>query len=308
MIPVRSDAAASASLGDRPAASPTCIAPSSSHAMSSATTTGAAITQRVPAWSHTRVMPIASSPHRTDEPYRRALIGVYARLVASADERLGEGVVPARTHRGDARPYASAAEFGADLGVLVESLAQHHGASLTSQRLSPLARAAEVFGFHLASIDLRQSSDIHEAVVAELAEHSGVEQALRPQQQANLCRPDECQGFDVDTIEVEGHKLVAAHVERSASPVAAQGAFFWRTGDRLRPLSAAEIRRRVTAGRTLEGALAELSNIAATQTRTIESLTAKFDRANSWTRKLGLAGVGAVAGAAAMHLFNVLVA
>ncbi|KDR44438.1 phosphoenolpyruvate carboxylase [Caballeronia glathei] len=116
-----------------------------------------------------------TSPHRTDEPYRRALIGVYARLVASADERLGEGVVPARTHRGDARPYASAAEFGADLGVLVESLAQHHGASLTSQRLSPLARAAEVFGFHLASIDLRQSSDIHEAVVAELLACAGVE-------------------------------------------------------------------------------------------------------------------------------------
>jgi predicted HTH transcriptional regulator len=113
---------------------------------------------------------------------------------------------------------------------------------------------------------------------------------------------------DVDTIEVGGHKLVAVHIERSTSPIAAQGAFFWRTGDRLRPLSAAEIRRRVTAGRTLEGALAELSNIAATQTRTIESLTAKFDRANSWTRKLGLAGVGAVAGAAAMHLFNVLVA
>jgi len=113
---------------------------------------------------------------------------------------------------------------------------------------------------------------------------------------------------DVDTIEVEGHKLVAAHVERSASPVAAQGAFFWRTGDRLKPLTAAEIRSRVTAGRTLESALAELSNIAATQTRTIEWLTGKFDKANSWARKLGLAGVGAVAGATAKHLFNVLVA
>ena len=52
------------------------------------------------------------SPHRIDEPYRRALIGVYARLVASADERLGSGVVPARS-RHPAKPYASAAEFAA---------------------------------------------------------------------------------------------------------------------------------------------------------------------------------------------------
>lgn len=36
-------------------------------------------------------------------------------------------------------------------------------------------RAAEVFGFHLASIDLRQSSDVHEAVVAELFARAGVE-------------------------------------------------------------------------------------------------------------------------------------
>jgi phosphoenolpyruvate carboxylase len=116
-----------------------------------------------------------ASPHRIDEPYRRALIGVYARLVASADARLGAGVVTARAKSGDARPYASAAEFAADLNVLVDSLAQHHGATLTTQRLAPLARAAEVFGFHLASIDLRQSSDIHEAVIAELLARAGVE-------------------------------------------------------------------------------------------------------------------------------------
>ena len=115
-----------------------------------------------------------SSPHRIDEPYRRALIGVYARLVASADQRLGNGVVPARS-RHPAKPYASAAEFGADLNVLIESLAAHHGEYLSTPRLSPLARAAEVFGFHLASIDLRQSSDIHEAVIAELLARAAVQ-------------------------------------------------------------------------------------------------------------------------------------
>ncbi|KAG8152226.1 phosphoenolpyruvate carboxylase [Burkholderia catarinensis] len=120
------------------------------------------------------------SPHRVDEPYRRALIGIYTRLAASARVRLGEGTVPVRSAgRGAAPvraiPYADSEAFVADLKVLTASLDEHHGTSLASPRLAPLVRAAEVFGFHLASIDLRQSSDIHEAVVAELFARAGVE-------------------------------------------------------------------------------------------------------------------------------------
>jgi phosphoenolpyruvate carboxylase len=120
------------------------------------------------------------SPHRVDEPYRRALIGIYTRLAASARVRLGEGVVSVRrAGRGAApvraQPYADAAEFSRDLHVLMDSLAEHHGGSLATPRLAPLLRAVEVFGFHLASIDLRQSSDIHEAVIAELLARAGVE-------------------------------------------------------------------------------------------------------------------------------------
>nr|WP_186119338.1 phosphoenolpyruvate carboxylase [Burkholderia gladioli] len=120
------------------------------------------------------------SPHRVDEPYRRALIGIYTRIAASARVRLGEGVVAVRSAgRGAppvrATPYADSEAFARDLRVLQESLVAHHGASLTTPRLAPLVRAAEVFGFHLASIDLRQSSDIHEAVIAELFARAGVE-------------------------------------------------------------------------------------------------------------------------------------
>ncbi|WP_116136056.1 phosphoenolpyruvate carboxylase [Trinickia diaoshuihuensis] len=116
------------------------------------------------------------SPHRVDEPYRRALIGVYARLAATARALLGEGTVHTRSgvHR-DCEPYADAQAFARDLSVLVDSLAAHHGSSLAAPRLAPLARAAQVFGFHLASIDLRQSSDVHEAVIAELLARAGVE-------------------------------------------------------------------------------------------------------------------------------------
>ncbi|MEX3592367.1 MAG: phosphoenolpyruvate carboxylase [Burkholderia sp.] len=120
------------------------------------------------------------SPHRVDEPYRRALIGIYTRIAASARVRLGEGVVAVRSAgRGAppvrATPYANSEAFGSDLRMLKESLVAHHGTSLTTPRLAPLVRAAEVFGFHLASIDLRQSSDIHEAAIAELFARACVE-------------------------------------------------------------------------------------------------------------------------------------
>src|SRR5204863_1320845 len=65
-------------------------------------------------------------------------------------------------------PYASARDFLADLRTIAASLASHHAEALIGPRLAPLIRAVQVFGFHLATVDLRQSSDKHEAVVAEL--------------------------------------------------------------------------------------------------------------------------------------------
>ena len=106
------------------------------------------------------------NPHRADEPYRRALVGVYARLAASlhaltGTEALRHAVAPQN-------PYAQAADLLADLRVIEESLKSHHAAALVGPRLAPLMRAVQVFGFHLATLDLRQSSDKHEAVVDEL--------------------------------------------------------------------------------------------------------------------------------------------
>jgi phosphoenolpyruvate carboxylase len=112
-----------------------------------------------------------TSDHRADEPYRRALIGIYARLASTARALGATNIL--RKEVGHAEPYENAAGFAADLQVLVDSLTANHGAVLVQPRLSTLKRAADIFGFHLASLDMRQSSDIHERVLAELFAKAG---------------------------------------------------------------------------------------------------------------------------------------
>jgi phosphoenolpyruvate carboxylase len=107
-----------------------------------------------------------TNEHRLDEPYRRALAGIYSRLAATLKDYTGGDA--ARHALPPQNPYLRAEEFLADLRTIEDSLLAHHGAALVQQRLHPLIRAVEVFGFHLATVDLRQSSDQHEAVLAEL--------------------------------------------------------------------------------------------------------------------------------------------
>nr|WP_029525561.1 phosphoenolpyruvate carboxylase [Polaromonas glacialis] len=107
-----------------------------------------------------------TNEHRQDEPYRRALTGVYARLAATLKALTGGEA--ARHAVAPQNAYAKAEDFLADLRTLEDSLKSHHSEALTAQRLHPLIRAVEVFGFHLATVDLRQSSDKHEEVIAEL--------------------------------------------------------------------------------------------------------------------------------------------
>ena len=125
-----------------------------------------------------------TSSHRSDEPYRRALAGIYARLSATLARLAGgESALHAVAPQ---PPYAEAGEFLADLRAIEASLLSHKGLALTAERLHPLLRAVEVFGFHLATVDLRQSSDQHERVVCELlatarveADYAGLPEAAR---------------------------------------------------------------------------------------------------------------------------------
>ena len=110
---------------------------------------------------------------REDEPYRKALIGVYARLVATS-ERLGHHVAHLHPVSKTVQPYDNVAEFISDLDIVIHSLEFHHATYLARGRMADLRRAVEVFGFHLAPIDMRQHSGIHEQVVSELLALSGV--------------------------------------------------------------------------------------------------------------------------------------
>ncbi|PWC96270.1 phosphoenolpyruvate carboxylase [Azospirillum sp. TSO5] len=106
------------------------------------------------------------SPHRKLEPYRRAISGLYARVAATL--RTLDGLEAPRHAVGDAPPYLTPAEFRADLDIIDRSLTVNGSAALAKGRLRHLRRAVDLFGFHLASIDLRQNSDVHERSVAEL--------------------------------------------------------------------------------------------------------------------------------------------
>jgi len=105
------------------------------------------------------------SPHRSGEPYRLAVSGIYARLTATA---LRLDVETTRPPVGEAAPYASVKEFKADLDVLDRSLISNNSGVIARGRLRLLRRAVDCFGFHLASLDMRQNSAVHERTVAEL--------------------------------------------------------------------------------------------------------------------------------------------
>jgi phosphoenolpyruvate carboxylase len=118
----------------------------------------------------------ANSPDRAverqDEPYRRAIVGMYARLAATAWalDKLEAPHPPV----GPAPAYASVDDFKADLDTIFDSLSENGAGPLARGHLRALRRAVDVFGFHLASLDLRQNSDVHERVVTELVEAGGL--------------------------------------------------------------------------------------------------------------------------------------
>ena len=110
---------------------------------------------------------------RADEPYRRALSGIYARLAAT-HLALTRKIAP-RPGALAGLPYPTPQAFRDDLVAIAQGLARNHGEGLaTGGALGRLIRAVETFGFHLATLDMRQNSAVHERVVADLLKAAGV--------------------------------------------------------------------------------------------------------------------------------------
>jgi phosphoenolpyruvate carboxylase len=109
--------------------------------------------------------------HYPREPYRQKMTFVYRRLQATLE-------AAARPWRADHRPrpgaYTSAAAFQDDLRVVQASLRSYAGPRLAEGRLGALITQAEVFGFHLATLDLRQHADRHTAALDEILGRYGV--------------------------------------------------------------------------------------------------------------------------------------
>lgn len=141
-----------------------------------------------------------------DEPYRRALHRIRERLTTTAEAALGvrlrsTGVValgvgagigvgpvpgalpdgpapgapvPAAPATPTAPAYPGPQSLLDDLDAIDASLRASGDGLLADDRLAALRHAVETFGFHLQGLDMRQNSEVHEQVVAELLAWAGV--------------------------------------------------------------------------------------------------------------------------------------
>lgn len=112
---------------------------------------------------------------RQEEPYRRAVAYVMARMVGKAHELSA----PLGCRFGVGEPYADADEFLRDLRTLQDSLRDNRSEALANGRIADIIRTVSVCGFHLMPLDLRQHAEKHANVVAELFQAADLEDYLR---------------------------------------------------------------------------------------------------------------------------------
>ncbi|MDO8714601.1 MAG: phosphoenolpyruvate carboxylase [Polynucleobacter sp.] len=108
------------------------------------------------------------NPHRINEPYRRALVGIADRISVTFNVLENNGD-PSKL------AYSTPKDLIADLQIIKDSLATYSPQALADQRLNTLIRSVRAFGFHLATIDLRQGSDKHQEVITELLKVAQIE-------------------------------------------------------------------------------------------------------------------------------------
>ena len=105
--------------------------------------------------------------------------------------------------------YQTAKEFKDDLLVIKESLLENNGEALVTGDLTELLQAIDVFGFYLASIDMRQDSSVHEACVAELLASANIVSNY-----SELSEDEKCRVL-LHQLSEDPRILSATHVQKS---------------------------------------------------------------------------------------------
>ena len=142
-----------------------------------------------------------NSIYREKELYRRALFDIQAKMQATKTYLIEDKDVHPR--------YATADEFYQDLLAIRDSLLENKGEYLISGEFVELMQAVEIFGFYLASIDMRQDSSVHEACVAELLASAGINNHY-----SDLSEDEKC-SLLLKELEEDPRILSATHAEKS---------------------------------------------------------------------------------------------
>ncbi|HGK9176865.1 TPA: phosphoenolpyruvate carboxylase [Streptococcus pneumoniae] len=142
-----------------------------------------------------------NSIYREKELYRRALFDIQSKIQATKTYLIEDEEVGTR--------YETANDFYKDLIAIRDSLLENKGESLISGDFVELLQAVEIFGFYLASIDMRQDSSVYEACVAELLKSAGIHSRY-----SELSEEEKCD-FLLKELEEDPRILSATHAEKS---------------------------------------------------------------------------------------------
>lgn len=142
-----------------------------------------------------------NSIYREKELYRRALFDIQSKIQATKTYLIEDEEVGTR--------YETANDFYKDLIAIRDSLLENKGESLISGDFVELLQAVEIFGFYLASIDMRQDSSVYEACVAELLKSAGIYSRY-----SELSEEEKCDLL-LKELEEDPRILSATHAEKS---------------------------------------------------------------------------------------------
>ena len=148
---------------------------------------------------------------REDRYAVERLLGANAHQQGPVSDYIGNRISGAlkKISEKESPAYASAQEFKEDLEKIKDSLLENKSEYLISGEFAELLEAIDVFGFYLASIDMRQDSSIHEACVAELLKSAGINDHY-----SDLSEDEKCQVLLKELLE-DPRILSATHAEKS---------------------------------------------------------------------------------------------